>query len=198
MKKKFSLLLAGTMTLSILLSGCGSQADGPGTVSTQPVDETASAIGSETAQASTPPAEPIDEPSQAEGNTDMPDTASKESEESVQLSTPAVVNTPAPAVNTPAPAVSEPVADVPPASTVPEPAPEPDPESTPAPVVTKADAAAFIGQSVSSLIAAIGQPLSQSYAPSCLGGGEDGELVYNGFTVYTYREDGVETVQDVM
>ena len=56
----------------------------------------------------------------------------------------------------------------------------------------------FIGQSVSSLIAAIGQPLSWDYAPSCLGSGEDGELIYNGFTVYTYREGGSETVVDVI
>ena len=74
------------------------------------------------------------------------------------------------------------------------PAPTPEPR----PAATKADAAAFIGQSVSSLIAAIGQPISRDYAPSCMGSGEDGELVYNGFTVYTYREGNVETVQDVI
>jgi hypothetical protein len=47
------------------------------------------------------------------------------------------------------------------------------------------------------LIAAIGSPNSRSYASSCIGEGEDGELSYNGFTVYTYRENGIETVQDV-
>ena len=72
----------------------------------------------------------------------------------------------------------------------------PGPESAPA--ATKGDAQAFIGRSVSSLIAAIGQPISRDYAPSCMGSGEDGELVYNGFTVYTYREGSVETVQDVI
>ena len=62
-----------------------------------------------------------------------------------------------------------------------------------------ADAArAYIGQSASSLIAALGSPISSSYAPSCLGPGEDGELIYSGFTVYTYRENGVETVEDVL
>ena len=30
------------------------------------------------------------------------------------------------------------------------------------------------------------------------GPGEDGELIYNGFTVYTYRENGMETVEDVL
>lgn len=57
---------------------------------------------------------------------------------------------------------------------------------------------AFIGQSVSSLYAAIGRPNGSSYAPSCMGEGEDGELFYNGFTVYTYREGNTETVVDVI
>ena len=61
-----------------------------------------------------------------------------------------------------------------------------------------AAARAYIVQSVSSMIAALGSPISSSYAPSCLGPGEDGELVYDGFTVYTYRENGVETVEDVL
>ena len=91
--------------------------------------------------------------------------------------------------------------------TAPESEPEPDPEPAsepaadpePEPVAATADAArAYIGQSASSLIAAIGSPISSSYAPSCLGPGEDGELVYDGFTVYTYRENGVETVEDVL
>ena len=79
--------------------------------------------------------------------------------------------------------------------TEPEPQPDPDPQ----PVTPTADAArAYIGQSASSLIAALGSPISSSYAPSCLGPGEDGELIYSGFTVYTYRENGVETVEDVL
>ena len=57
---------------------------------------------------------------------------------------------------------------------------------------------AFIGRSAASMIAAIGQPTSRDYTPSCLGDGEDGELFYNGFTVYTYREGTTETVQDVI
>lgn len=53
------------------------------------------------------------------------------------------------------------------------------------------------GCDVSVLYAAIGYPNGSSYAGSCMGDGEDGELYYNGFTVYTYREDGVETVMSV-
>lgn len=73
-----------------------------------------------------------------------------------------------------------------------------EPPAAPAPTPTKADARAYIGKSVSSLIAAIGQPSGRDYAPSCLGDGEDGELFYDGFTVYTYRVNGTETVQDVV
>ena len=107
------------------------------------------------------------------------------------------------------PAVTQPSVQQPqtPTVTAPESEPEPDPEPAsepaadpePEPVAATADAArAYIGQSASSLIAAIGSPISSSYAPSCLGPGEDGELVYDGFTVYTYRENGLETVEDVL
>jgi hypothetical protein len=47
---------------------------------------------------------------------------------------------------------------------------------------------------VEDLYAAIGSPVSSDYAPSCLGDGDDGNLYYEGFTVYTYRENGEETV----
>lgn len=62
---------------------------------------------------------------------------------------------------------------------------------------TKADAQAFIGKSASSMIEAIGAPASKSYASSCMGDGEDGELHYSGFTVYTYKEGSSEKVTDV-
>ena len=61
----------------------------------------------------------------------------------------------------------------------------------------KALAESFVGKDVSELISAVGEPSSAEYASSCLGPGEDGELKYDDFTVYTYRENGVETVQDV-
>lgn len=111
----------------------------------------------------------------------------------------------------PAPSESAPaqvaVAETP-SVTAPSPEPVPAPEESQAPAeepapadpqpATVEDARAFIGQGVDSLTAALGAPLSSSYAPSCLGSGEDGELIYDGFTVYTYREDGVETVEDVL
>ena len=58
-------------------------------------------------------------------------------------------------------------------------------------------ARALIDHPVEELYEAIGQPNDQKYASSCLGEGEDGELYYDGFTVYTYRETE-ETIYDVM
>ena len=55
----------------------------------------------------------------------------------------------------------------------------------------------YLDRDAAELIEALGEPLERNYAPSCLGGGEDGELVYEGFTVYTYREGDRETVTDV-
>lgn len=56
----------------------------------------------------------------------------------------------------------------------------------------------YEGANVDVLIAAIGDPNSSDYAPSCLGEGEDGNLYYDGFTVYTYRDtSGAETVNYV-
>lgn len=50
---------------------------------------------------------------------------------------------------------------------------------------------------VSELIAVIGEPNDRSYATGCGGEGEDGELYYDGFTVYTFRTDDYEIVKDV-
>lgn len=58
-------------------------------------------------------------------------------------------------------------------------------------------AKSYIDKPLSELIAVIGEPESSDYAPSCLGDGEDGLLVYDGFVVYTYREGDTETVYDV-
>ena len=59
-------------------------------------------------------------------------------------------------------------------------------------------AVAMIGVDVSELYDAIGEPLSSDYSSSCLGSGMDGELKYEGFTVYTYLEDESEIIQDVI
>ncbi len=57
----------------------------------------------------------------------------------------------------------------------------------------------LIGEDIGALYEAIGEPQDASYASSCIGDGEDGELYYDGFNVYTYRDtDGTETVSDVL
>ena len=62
----------------------------------------------------------------------------------------------------------------------------------------KALAESMIGEEVSKLIEVIGEPDSADYASSCLGPGEDGELQYDGFTVYTYKEGDSEVIQNVL
>ena len=94
----------------------------------------------------------------------------------------------------------------------PAPAPDPEPEPEPAPgpapalepepapaesVDRKSVAEGLVGHPVSELYAAIGRPLASDYAPSCLVDGDDGELTYDGFTVYTTREGDQETVYAV-
>ena len=79
----------------------------------------------------------------------------------------------------------------------PEPAPEPEPAPQPA-ADPKATAQSLVGHQVSELYAAIGRPVSSDYAPSCLDlEGEDGELVYDGFVVYTLKTAGGETIDSV-
>lgn len=67
---------------------------------------------------------------------------------------------------------------------------------------TKSDyeiATEYIGKPLSELQDQIGLPNNLRYANSCLGDGDDGELYYDGFTVYTYRDtDGTENVYDVI
>lgn len=79
-------------------------------------------------------------------------------------------------------------------------APAPAEETPAAPVYDEeafAAAQACIDKDVSVLYEAIGEPSDSSYAPSCLGKGEDGDLYYDGFTVETYREGEKETVRVV-
>ena len=57
----------------------------------------------------------------------------------------------------------------------------------------------YVDKPLAELQAEIGEPLSSSYVSSCLiPGGEDGELHYDGFTVYTVKSGDSETVQDVI
>lgn len=69
--------------------------------------------------------------------------------------------------------------------------------ATPSKAASKSAAQQYVGGSAAALAAAIGQPNSKSYSGSCLGPGQDGVWYYSGFTVYTYKENGNETVMSV-
>ena len=75
----------------------------------------------------------------------------------------------------------------------------PEPSEGPSVDELKAIAMSLIKHPVSELYDAIGQPISSDYAPGCVEpNSEDGELIYNGFTVYTVRTDTQEYVYDVL
>ena len=75
---------------------------------------------------------------------------------------------------------------------------EPTAGSTAADGTAYEAAKACIGEPVTALYAAVGQPESSTYGTSCLVmGAQDGTLTYQGFTVWTIRTENSETVQDV-
>lgn len=125
--------------------------------------------------------------------------------------------TPAPA-ETAAPAESAAPAETEAPSETPVPNAEPEAEPSAEPVAMLPDAGlvrdtedssesdklfelakSYVDKPLSELQAELGEPLSSTYVSSCLiPGGEDGELHYNGFTVYTVKSADSETVQDVL
>lgn len=121
-------------------------------------------------------------------------------QEPAPTSTPVETSEPTPApTSTPETPSTPEVTPTPVPAATPAPTPAPDTQTTPvSDADPKATAQGLVGSDISALYAAVGYPTSSSYAPSCLGEGEDGELLYDGFTVYTYRENGVETIQTVL
>ncbi len=98
---------------------------------------------------------------------------------------------------TPAPALPTLESVLPGSNLTPAQAPEASPEAVVVDEVKLEAAKRCIDKNVSELYSAIGMPSDSSYAPSCLGPGEDGELYYEGFTVATYREGEKEIVREV-
>ena len=98
---------------------------------------------------------------------------------------------------TPTPAVPTLESVLPGSNLTPAPVPETSPEAVVVDEIKLEAAKRCIDKNVSALYSAIGMPADSSYAPSCLGPGEDGELYYEGFTVATYREGEKEIVRDV-
>ena len=75
-------------------------------------------------------------------------------------------------------------------------APAQEPEEAPTEPSALETALTFVDQDAAALVLAIGEPLETQYEASCSGPGDDGVWTYDGFTVYTYRENGVETIVD--
>ena len=103
-----------------------------------------------------------------------------------------------PAPETPAPdaqeAAAQPLPEEAPAAQ-PE-APAQEPEEAPKEPSALETALTFVDQDAAALVQASGEPLETQYEASCSGPGDDGVWTYDGFMVYTYRENGVETIVD--
>ena len=94
-----------------------------------------------------------------------------------------------------APAAAEQPAQEPtpaPETQTPAEAEQPEPE---APGVLET-ALSFVDQDVQLLLEALGEPQQKLYEASCSGPGDDGIWIYEDVTVFTYLENGVETVVD--
>ena len=190
MKKLLVILTACLLALS-LLAACGE------TVTPEP-QETASE------------ADPAPVPEEAETAPAQEDTAEEPVDETPAAEKPAAGETEAQTdADTP-----EPVTDLEPVAK-PEPVVEPEPAVEPEPTgdqtsastgsqpptegpaaATLEDVQALVGQDVANLYAIAGQPQDSHYEYSCSGPGDDGILYYQDYIVFTYVEDGVETIVD--
>ena len=188
MKKLLVILTACLLALS-LLTACGE------TVTPEP-QETASE------------ADPAPVPEEAETAPAQEDTAEEPVDETPAAEKPAAGETEAQTdADTPEPVTDlEPVAKPEP-STEPESAVEPTDDQTSASTgsqpptegpaaATLEDVQALVGQDVANLYAIAGQPQDSHYEYSCSGPGDDGILYYQDYIVFTYVEDGVETIVD--
>lgn len=184
------------LCLLLTLAACGGNDTADAGTGANTAADTSSAAANPTADA-TQGAPVLDAQPKPDGETDPLDAAA--SEGAAPEDEPQPAEQPAAVTEAPAPKPKEE------SKPAPKPEPEPEPVEKPAPVeeaptpaaATAEEASAYIGQDVSSLLSALGNPVNRTYAPSCLGEGEDGELTYSGFTVYTYREGDSEKVQAV-
>lgn len=213
MKKRWNFLFCAA--LLCILCACGgqaSQAEAP----SAPEDGGEPAAQSAPAPAETEPAQDPVAPEE-ETALDQPEPAAASGEEALPVEdvqvpktdtpdqAPPPAKSPQPAAQTekpkeqqPAPKPAPQPEPKPEPKPDPEPEPKPEPEPEPAPAADpKTVAQGLVGRPVSELYAAIGRPISSDYAPSCLIDGEDGELVYDGFVVYTEKGADYETVYAV-
>lgn len=175
-------LFPAALALLVSLSACGGDNASSSEADPTPAPSAAVSSTSEATPTPTPAATPTAKPtaaptakavsSAAESSQPAPSSEDEEPQE---------------------PEYSEPSANEP--EPEPEPTPEPEPDPTPEP--PQANPADYKGSDVSALYSVFGYPNGSDYGPSCLGSGEDGILYYDGFTVYTYRDDSGERILDV-
>lgn len=195
MKRSLILALALTVAFAFTFTGCGSSGDSKDSSSADSGVQDELSVDKENTDLSADP-EPADQPSEADNS----DSAQPKDETTANGT-----NANTPAAGTEAKPVQKPSADKNQGSTQAsggsgastKPAQSGGGSEAGAKTPSKATAQSYIGKSASSMIAAMGSPTSSQYSPSCMGDGEDGELYYDGFTVYTYRENGQEKVMDV-
>lgn len=167
--RNFLSLLLGLMLCVLFFAACGSSADESGSSGASP---------SPSASASPSPSpEPTAEP------TASPTAKPTASPEPTKAPTPEPTKAPTPEP-TPEP---EPVQE-----------PEPEPDYEPEPEPAAASPYDYVGSDINTFYSVFGYPNGSDYGPSCLGGGKDGLLYYDGFVVVTYQDpSGYETVISV-
>ena len=124
-------------------------------------------------------------------------SACGEKPEAAQETAPAAAEQPAQTpepvqVQQPEPKEAEPAEEEPEAPVQAEPE---QPEEAEAPGALET-ALSFVDQDAQLLLDALGEPQEKLYEASCSGPGDDGIWVYEDVTVFTYLENGVETVVD--
>lgn len=182
--KSFLSCLLGLALCLLIFSACGSPADGSGSSLPETASPSPAASASPTAK---PTAKPTVKP------TASPSAEPAASPTAKPAASPAA-NAAATSAPTQAPAPKPTAAPTQAPTPVPTPTPAPVPDPTPAPP-SPYD---YLGVDVNTFYGVFGYPNGSDYSPSCMGGGEDGLLYYDGYVVVTHRdENGAETVLSV-
>ena len=193
MKKHLVMLCAMGLTLC-LAAGCAANAQQP---------EAPDPADAETVMDTAETTAPVKKPQVSESE----ETAPEDAQEPEKAEDP----TPAEPTDPTQPTVDEPTTDPEPVAD-PEPVKDPEPatdselpQGTEAPsqqpventsTATLDEVLALVGQDVNNLYAIAGMPQDSHYEYSCSGPGDDGILYYQDYIVFTYVEDGLETIVD--
>ena len=121
---------------------------------------------------------------------EKPESAQTSVQEAAPAAAEQPVQEPTPAPETQTPAEAEQPEPEAPVQAEPE-----QPEEAEVPGVLET-ALSFVDQDAQLLLDALGEPQEKLYEASCSGPGDDGIWIYEDVTVFTYLENGVETVVD--